>query len=185
MYIKQFKTVVANKKIIFRLLKKNDEKILINFFYSLTDDFKKWYNPHPFDKITAMAICNDKNRKHKKIIGICDGEIVAYCQLFFGLRNWEKIRFEKRDIFFEKRGVCTIAPCIVEKYQNRGFGSKMMEYITNICKQCNKKYILLWGGVVVKNKGAVKYYEKMNFKKTKKWLHPKAKVMSYDMYLEI
>jgi len=186
MYIKQCKTVVANENITFRLLKKDDKKILTYFFLSLSDEFKRWYNPHPFDKKTAIDICNNKDNKHKKVIGICDGKIIAYCQLFFGLRSWEDMRFKKRNVlFFVDNTVCTIAPCVVENWQDKGIGQKMMEYIIDTCKKYNKKYILLWGGVVVKNKNAVRYYERLNFKKTKKWLHPIARVMSYDMYREL
>lgn len=185
MYVKQCKTVVADEKIIFRLLKKDDKKMLTDFFLSLSDEFKKWYNPHPFNEKAAIDICSNKDKRHKKVIGFCDKKIVAYCQLFFGLRHWEDVRFSKRNMFFVGSEVCTIAPCVAEDFQGKGVGLKMMQYIIDVCKQYNKKYILLWGGVVVKNKNAVKYYERLNFEKTRKWLHPVSRVMSYDMYLEV
>ncbi len=176
---------IDRTKIVFRLLRQNDKQILIDLFFSLSDEFKKWYNPHPFDEKTAIEICDNKDEDHQKVIGVHDGKIVAYCQLFFGLRYWESKRFSKRSMFFINSEVCTIAPCVAEDFQGKGVGSIMMEYIIDICKKYNKKYILLWGGVVVKNKKAVRYYEKMDFKRTKKWLHPIARVMSYDMYLRI
>jgi len=185
MHIGQLKTIICDKKITFRLLKGNDYKILINFFANLSEDMKAWYNPHLFDEKTAIEICNNKDKKQQKIIGICDNEIISYCQLFFGLRHWEKMRFEKRGIFFNDEDVSTIAPCVIEEWQGSGVSLKMMDYVIDVCRQYGKKYILLWGGVVVKNKKAVNYYKKLNFKSSKKWLHPLKKVMSYDMYLEI
>jgi len=185
MYIKQFKTVTCDQKIIFRLLKKNDKNILIDFFANLSNNLKKWYNPHPFNKKTAIEICNDVDGKHKKVIGIYNKKIISYCQLLFGLRKWEDIRFKKRGIFFNDKDVCTIAPCVIEDFQHKGLGLKMMEYVISICNKYNKKYIILQGGVVVKNKKAIGYYKKNNFKMTKKWLHPLVRVMSYDMFLEI
>ncbi len=185
MRINQSKITLLDKKITFRLLKSYDNVVLIDFFTNFSENLKKWYNPHPFDKKTVIEICNNIEDKYKRVIGVCDGKIVSYCQLFFGLRYWENVRFNKRGIYFNDNSVCTIAPCVAENLQNKGLGSNMMEYIISVCKKYNKQYIILHGGVVVKNKRAVAYYEKNNFKKTKKWFHPLAKVMNYDMFLKI
>jgi len=185
MYIKQFKKIINNKKYVFRLLNHKDEKILADFFLNLSEDIKIKYSPHPFDKKTAKEICEMKDKKFKRVICIHNKTIVAYCIIYFKLRIWEKMRYNKAGIFIEDEEVSTIAPCVLDEYQHTGIGSIMFDYVLKVSKVYNKKIIVLWGGVVLKNHQAINYYKKMNMKILKKWFHPLAKVMCYDMYIDI
>ena len=191
MNINQKKIKIKNHKIALRVLKSEDKKILGNFFIGLSERTKKWYSPHDFTQNRANLICKEiEYRKHKpidkRVVAICNKEIIGYCILLFLWRKWDKIRYyNKYNMIVSNDDVCTIAPCISDDYQGIGLGGEIMDYIIQVAKQHNKKIIVLWGGVVVKNNRAVDYYRKNNFEITKKWLHPIKKVMSYDMYLRI
>lgn len=185
MYIRQNKIIVNDKKYTFRLLTSKDEKILSEFFKNITPDIKTKYNPHLFDNKTAVDICSSKDRKFKRVICIHEKSIIAYCIIYFKLRIWEKTRFDEEKIFMKDDDVCTIAPCVLDDYQRQGIGTGMFKYVLRVANFYNKKYILLWGGVIIKNKGAVNYYKKMEFKIIKEWWHSKSKVMCYDMRYEI
>ena len=182
MYIKQSKTNIDGEECVIRLLKSSDEKMLTKFFKSLSDETKIKYSPHPFDRKTAIKICKLDDKKYKRVVCVCQGAIVAYCVIYFNLREWEKIRYDNAKIFLKDKDVCTIAPCVLDIYQHRGFGSKMFEYVIHVAKVYNKKIIILWGRVVIKNHHAVNYYKKMNLKILGEWLHPLSIVMCYDMY---
>ena len=171
-----------DKKIVIRLLISNDELLLKKYFSSISEKMKKWYSPHLFNNKTAKKICGEKDKNIKRIIVLYNKKIIGYCVLFFGLREWEKHRYNGK---FKGYKVCTIAPSILDDFQNIGLGTKMMKYIVDVSIFYNKKVIILWGGVVLKNHQAIKFYKKNKFKINKKWLHPIKKVMSYDMYLEI
>jgi len=173
---------LGNKKVIIRLLKSNDELLLKDYFLSVSGKMKKWYSPHLFDDKTAENICRIKNNKIKRVIVVFDKRIIGYCVLFLGMREWEIHRYNKK---FKEDEICTIAPSILDKFQNIGLGTEMMKYIIEVSKCYSKKVIVLWGGVVLKNHQAINFYKKNKFKINKKWLHPIKKVMSYDMYLEI
>lgn len=171
-----------NKKFIIRLLRPNDEFLLKKYFSSISEKMKKWYSPHLFDEKTTKRICREKDKNIKRVIVIYNKEIVGYCVLFFGMREWEIYRYNKK---FKENKICTIAPSILDDFQNMGLGTEIIKYIINISKLNNKKVIILWGGVVLKNHQAINFYKKNKFRINKKWLHPIKKVMSYDMYLEI
>ncbi len=180
--MKKIQIKLNDKKFIIKLLRSNDELLLKEYFYSISEKMKKWYSPHLFDKKTAKKICMEKDKNIKRIIVLYDKKIIGYCVLFFGMRKWEIHRYNKK---FRENKVCTIAPSILDDFQNIGLGIEMMKYVVNISKLNNKKVIILWGGVVLKNHQAINFYKKNKFKINKKWLHPIKKVMSYDMYLEI
>ena len=185
MYVKQLKIKLGNENYIIRLLKSSDEKMLTKFFKSLSEETKKKYSPHKFSAYMSKKICLNINKNYKRVICIHNNLIVGYCIMYFKLRQWEKIRYDKAKIFIKEEDVCTLAPCVLDSYHHKGIGSKMFHYACEVAKIYNKNIIILWGGVVVKNHSAVNYYKKMNLKILKKWLHPKARVMCYDMYLEI
>ena len=191
MYIKNNRIEIKDNKIVFRLLKKRDEKMLGNFFIGLSEEIKKWYSPHIFDYNEAHNICESIEKVNLKsdkqiVIAVCDKKIIGYCILLFSWRKWDKIRYYgKYNLKISNKHICTIAPCVSDKYQGMGIGNKMMQYVIYVSKKYNKEVIILWGGVVVKNRKAVNYYKKNNFKIAKKWLHPIKKVMSYDMYLRV
>jgi len=171
-----------NEVFVIRLLRSNDELLLKEYFYSISGKMKKWYSPHLFNRRTAEEICRKKGNKIKRVIIISNKRIIGYCVLFFGMREWEIYRYNKK---FKKNEICTIAPSILDDFQSIGLGTEMMKYIVEVSKYYNKKVIVLWGGVVLKNHQAINFYKKNKFKINKKWLHPIKKVMSYDMYLEI
>jgi len=185
MYVKQLKIKLDNEKFVIRLLKSSDEKMLTKFFKSLSDETKREYSPHAFDRNMSEEICRNINKDCKRVICIHNKLIVGYCIMYFKLRYWEKLRYDKANMFIRDEEVCTIAPCVLDNYHHKGIGTEIFHYVCDVAKIYNKKIIILWGGVVVKNHSAVNYYKKMNLKILKKWLHPKARVMCYDMYLEI
>jgi diamine N-acetyltransferase len=185
MYIKQLKIELDNEKFVIRLLKSSDEEMLTRFFKKLSYDTKKKYSPHAFDHNTSKEICRNIDKDCKRVICIHDKLIVGYCIMYFKLRKWEKLRYDKAKMFIKNEDVCTMAPCVLDEFQHMGVGSKMFSYAYYVAKICDKNIIILWGGVVVKNHSAVNYYKKMNFKILGKWLHPLSKVMCYDMYLKI
>ena len=185
MYIKQLKTTIDGEQCVVRLLKSSDEEMLTKFFKGLSDETKRKYSPHPFDEKTSAEICKLDDKKYKRVICVYGGAIVAYCVMYFKLREWDKVRYDKAKMFLKDEDVCTIAPCVLDEYHHMGFGSKMFEYVNRVAKAYNKKIIILWGGVVLKNYPAVNYYKKMNMRILQKWLHQILKVMCYDMYLEL
>lgn len=185
MHIKQSKIMIDGEQCVVRLLNSSDAEMLTKFFESLSDETKRKYSPHPFDRRTAIEICKLEDKKFKRVVCIYQKKIVAYCVVYFKFREWEKLRFDKARMFLEDDEVCTIAPCVSDDFQHMGFGSKMFEYVKKVAKAYNKKIIILWGGVVIKNHPAVDYYKKINMKILKKWLHPSVRVMCYDMYYMI
>ena len=129
-----------NKKFTIRLLESNDELLLKKYFSSISEKIKKWYSPHLFDNKTVKKISREKDKNIKRIIVLYDKGIVGYCVLYFGMRKWEIYRYNKK---FRENEICTIAPSILDDFQNMGLGTEMLKYIINISKLNNKKAIIL------------------------------------------
>ena len=176
--------ILDKKEFEIRLLKKSDKKELFDFFSNLSYSSKKYYSPHSFDKRTINLICEKlkKTQNYKRVIILNEKKIVGYCVLLFGARKSEKIRYN--NTLFEEE-VCTIAPCITDNFQRMGLGQELLNYVIEICKKFGKKKLILWGGVVVNNEPAIRFYKKMNFIVDKKWKHTRDRVDCCDMYLDI
>jgi len=173
---------IHDKNFILRLFRITDKEQLELFFEQASDKMKKTFSHRLFSYEIEDIIRDGEENKLRRVIVLNDKGIVGYCVIVLGLRKWERERYCEK---FDENKVCTIAPCIKDEFQNIGVGTEMIKYVFNIVKFYNKSVILLWGGVALKNKRAIHFYEKMGFKINKKWIHPIARVMSYDMYMEI
>ena len=180
--IKKRKLNINDKNFIIRLFRSTDRNELELFFKQASDEMKKWFSPKLLNYEIEDVIRDGEEEILKRLVIFNNNKIVGYCVIVLGLRRWERFRYKGK---FDASKICTIAPCIKDEFQNIGLGYEMMKYVIDISKFYNKSVIFLWGGVVLKNKRAIHFYKKLGFKINKKWLHPLAKVMSYDMYLRI
>ncbi|KKM21206.1 hypothetical protein LCGC14_1637800, partial [marine sediment metagenome] len=174
-------TSLQDKEIIIRLLKKSDEDKLFDFFENLSDKSKRWFSPHSFDKETIKSICEKTSEEYQRVVVLYQEKIIGYCVIYFGIREYEKYRYGH--VLPEE--TCTIAPCVVDDFQNMGIGAKLLDHVILVSKQCKMKRIVLWGGVVVSNKPAIRLYKKKGFIINKRWKHPIQRVGCYDMYLDV
>ena len=52
--MKKIQIKLNDKKFIIKLLRSNDELLLKEYFYSISEKMKKWYSPHLFDHHILM-----------------------------------------------------------------------------------------------------------------------------------
>ena len=140
---------------IVRYLDKKDAKSLYHYFLYMLNNSKKWYSPHSFAFSSLVNICKDKNDLNKHFIITLEDIIVAYGILTMEYRYWEKYRLKDQ---FKDKEVCEIAPSVVDSFQGIGLGTILVNTMKNVAKQYHKKYMLLWGGVVIENEPAIKLY---------------------------
>jgi GNAT superfamily N-acetyltransferase len=179
--IKKKQLKINSNNFVIRVFKETDRKELDTFFREASEEMKKFFSPKLLNYKIEDIIKDGEEKKLKRLIVLNGKKVVGYCVIVLGQRRWERVRYNR----FKEEDVCTIAPCIKDEFQNMGIGKEMIKYAVDVVKFYNKSVVLLWGGVVLKNKKAINFYKKLGFKINRKWLHPLAKVMSYDMYLEI
>jgi GNAT superfamily N-acetyltransferase len=123
------------KNINFLEITNKNKNILLNFLNNDIPDTFRYYNKRPIDVIENHILT---------IVLINDTENIGYAH----------IDSEKEDYWF---GIC-----ILEKYQNLKFGTKIMDFIFN--NEKIKKLNKIKLSVDKKNIFAIKLYHKFNFK---------------------
>ena len=178
-----YKKIFTNKNDQFsiRTLVPDDVDLLVEFLSLLSPESKRWYSPHKFDRETVENVCLKNNNNNMNVVVTHNDKIVGYCTVFLGVREWDNKRYDGT----LDNNIGTIAPCIRDDFQHRGIGSEMLRYIIDICTDIGKKKIILWSGVVVDNKKAVEFYEKLGFDTYRRWHHEIQHVDCLDMYINL
>ena len=77
------------------------------------------------------------------------------------------------------------APCIADKYQNKGIAGKSMKYILDFAKNQNLRSLILMGGTQEPNKLAINFYKKFGFKEYGRFYTANNNLNNIDMMLEL
>lgn len=158
-------TLKNNARINVRLLQKDDEGLLFNYFNQLSAESKSRFGPHLFDRETVVYIVNESTNDISRYIALNEQqEIIAYMLIKKGMNEGEKYRLTQNNIAFDESLFCTFAPSVADAWQSSGLGSAMFGIIENdIRNNTDYRFIILWGGVQAGNEKAVRFYEKQGF----------------------
>ncbi len=158
--------VQNNKKIILRPLEVKDVKLLSTFLKNLSPKTRKFYTCKSYDYSYAKELCNAINRYDKLRLVVTlktTKQIISLLEFSFDITNEDYKRFLKYGINLTKND-CRFGPCISDDYQSKGIGSAIFPYIIDVAHKFGRKRIILWGGVLINNKKAIRFYEKKGFK---------------------
>jgi len=110
-----------------------NKNLLINFLKQHIPNTFRYYNKRNINVIKNNILT---------ILLIYDNKEIGYAHIDYDIKYWLGI-------------------CILNEYQNKGFGTLLMNYIFNNNKIINKKIFLT---VDKENKGGLYLYKKFNFK---------------------
>jgi ribosomal protein S18 acetylase RimI-like enzyme len=122
--------------------------------------FEKDNNPSDFDSYIKVAFSEAKiksellNHNSDFYFAYLNNKLVGYFKLNKNEAQTEK--FDVKTIELERIYV-------LKQFQNQGIGKKMLFEIFKIVKSNNVSF--LWLGVWEKNRAAIKFYQRYNFKK--------------------
>lgn len=130
-----------------RLIRREDEGRLVEFFSSLSEQTKRWFHPHPFDGATARRLASEWNDPERATFIALDEEdrVVGYCFLQ-GL----------------SRGLPSLGICVRDDAQGSGLGQALMEHLVKFAKEAGFRGIEL--SVFKDNPRAQHIYRKMGFR---------------------
>jgi diamine N-acetyltransferase len=162
--MKETITLKNNARINIRLLQKEDEELLFNYFNQLSTESKSRFAPHLFDRETVMYLVKSTNDISRYIALDEQQEIIAYMLIKNGMNEGEKYRLTQNNIPFDEALFCTFAPSVANAWQSSGLGSAMFGILENdIRNNTPYKFIILWGGVQASNEKAIRFYKKQGF----------------------
>lgn len=150
----------------FKKLEHSDLDRLCSYLEKLGSETRRRFGPHGFDRnslenlfiqqqdFLGYVATNDENN-----------EIIAYCVLKKGYLEHDSFRFHSYGLTLDHATDCTFAPSVAEEWQGKGVGGELTNFIIGDLKEMGFRRILLWGGVQSDNHQALRYYEKLGFRR--------------------
>lgn len=176
-------------KVLFRPLLPSDVNALAIFLENLSVQTRERSSFESYDFNCATELCDAIN-KYDKLRFVCEADsgsdisrIVGLLELSFGIPESDVKRFADEGISLNEDSDVRFGPTLADDFQGRGLGTKAFNEVVEIVRNFGKKRILLWGGVLELNFPAVKYYEKLGFKKAATFI--KDGKNHFDMILAI
>lgn len=175
--------------IVFRLVSPVDSAILGDYFTSLSDETRRRYGPHPFDRETAERLCRTTDPAEVlRMIAVVPGStgerVIAYFILILGIRDDDAKRYTKLSLPLDASTDCTLAPSVADEYQSQGLGSILMNRLIVLSRQLGRRRMVLWGGTQATNDRAIHFYHKHGFKTVGEFQEP-AGFNNYDMIMDL
>lgn len=178
-----------NTKIKFRPLEESDADMLARFLKDLSALTRERSSFESYDLNCATDLCDSIN-KYDKLRFVCvednkqdNSRIVGLLELSFGIPESDVKRFAEGGLSLNEETDVRFGPTLSDDFQGRGLGTRAFNEIVEIVRNFGKKRILLWGGVLESNVPAVKFYEKLGFKKVATFI--KDGKNHFDMMLTI
>jgi len=131
----------------FRPATGKDVNELFNLLNSLSDEVKKFFHPHPFDKRTLEQILTSK-KDHYFVLTV-NKKIIGYSMLRFYVYK-----------------IPSFGVCIRKDYENHGYGNLMTEKTMKKAIEIGYKEVIL--NVHEENSRAIDLYERIGFKAVQK-----------------
>ncbi len=169
-----------------RLLAADDVERLGDYFVSLSEETRRRYGPHPFDRETAAKFCADlRPSETQRYVALNeDDEIIAYMILQMSVGEGEITRYAAQGIALDVERDCLLAPSLADAYQNRGIGTPIARQVIASAREQGRRYLVLMGGVRAYNALGIRFYQKLEFQHIADFEHP-AGVMNHDMKLDL
>jgi len=160
-------TLTNGNKAILRPLEADDVNKLDDFLSGLSEETKRLITAPDADLPTATELCDAINKYDKLrfvLEATPENRIIGLLEFSFGIPDGDIRRFKTASYMLDENTDCRFGPTLADNYQNKGLGTSLFSYITEIARQFGKKRIILWGGVLKDNARAVHYYKKHGFK---------------------
>lgn len=154
-----------NKSLILKKLQAEHLDQLHDYLQGLSDETKKRFGPHPFDKTSVAAFYNTSGL-HWGYIAVDPNsdQICGYAIIKLGYLEHDLPRLKSYGILPGQATDGTFAPSIADAWQSCGLGKALLQFIIADLRQHTPiNRIILWGGVQADNDKAVNFYKNNGF----------------------
>lgn len=176
--------ITINKQpICFRAFTNQEMDKLIIYLNNLSEESKKRFGPHNFDKDSIINLMKQAGT-YQLFIAKAEhkSSVVAYTIIKKGWLDFEFPRLSSYGLKAEDSDY-TIAPSVADDWQGKGLGTSFLNYLIKYAQlNLRAKRIILWGGVQSNNIKAVRLYQKTGFRTLGEFEHHG---INLDMILDI
>ena len=153
------------ENIICRKLNPDDIDALVNYLSQLSEETRKRFGPHGYDKTAVENFYKDNADVTGYIVETnSPKQIIAYSLVKNGLLWHDYDRIKNYGVHVDADECCTFAPSVADEWQSKGIGKMLFNFILADIKNSGIKKMVLWGGVQASNERAVSFYTKTGFK---------------------
>lgn len=175
-------TFNKEQHILCRKLTAGDFDPLLHYLHLLSDETKRRFGPHAFERKALINFYeSDAAITGYVAVDLQQQEIIAYAITRDGILQHDSERLLDYGISGIDKNSCTFAPSVADKWQSRGIGIMLFNFVLSDTRQKGIERIILWGGVQATNEKAVNFYKKMGFKIIGQFEY---NGRNYDMLLE-
>lgn len=172
-----------------RLLTAGDAELLADYFMGLSEQTRRLYSPHSFDRSTATRLCAELDRaRDLRFVAVATNSgqpaIIAYIIVVLRPRAGELHRYAQYGITLDAQHTCLLAPSVADAYQSRGVGTALMAPILQWIRQLGFRYMVLSGGTRAENYRAIRFYTRLGFRRVGRF-RTEPGIDNHDMILEL
>ncbi len=173
------------QKAVFRPLEAKDVKVLAKFLAGLSAETRRFATFGSYDEKKAREFCEAIAKYDKlRLVVEARGEIIGLFELSFDVVAEEVERYKKYGIELNGEADCRFGPTVADKYQNLGLGSAVFPGVVAAARRFGQRRMILWGGVLKKNKRGIHFYQKMGFRQLGEFINDDGNLCE-EMILEI
>jgi RimJ/RimL family protein N-acetyltransferase len=152
---------------VLRPLTHADAERLSEFLQGLSPESRRLSTFDGYDLAAAREMCDAIARYDKLRLVLEDvpsSRIVGLLELSLALTPEDIARYREAGFRLTETTDCRFGPTLADTYQGRGVGTLVFPLITEVVQRLGRTRIILWGGVLVDNARAIRFYEKNGFR---------------------
>jgi len=173
---------INNGQVVLRKLTPNDADALLYYLHHLSDDTKRRFGPHAFDRDSVVNFYHDESITGYIAADAVRSTIIAYSIIKTGYLFFDAASLSGYGLVLNHSDYCTFAPSVADQWQSLGIGKAVFNFILSDLQTREINKIILWGGVQADNKKAVNFYTSAGFKTLGKFEH---NAVNFDMLMDI
>ena len=171
-----------------RPLEPTDVEPLSAYFLGLSQNTRRRYGPHPFDRATAETLCaaadDPETTRFVAVLPGPEGDaIIGYMILTRTIWDGDRQRYGRA-----LGGACgCFAPSVADAYQSQGIGAQMAAHVLRAARALGLRRVILMGGVQATNYRARRLYARLGFRRMGDFCtgHGDDRILNYDMALDL
>ncbi|MBI3961076.1 MAG: GNAT family N-acetyltransferase [Chloroflexi bacterium] len=162
-------SLATSQTLLLRPLLPSDVEKLARFLADLSPQSRRLSTFSGYDQTAAQELCDaiaryDKLRLALVEISLSEQPIVGLLEFSFDLTSGDISRYANYGFPLNPGTACRFGPTLADGWQNRGVGSLLLPAVWAIARRFERNRVILWGGVLADNAGAIRFYEKNGFR---------------------
>jgi len=185
-------TLRDGRRALVRPLEPTDVEPLSAYFLGLSQQTRRRYGPHPFDRATAEALCaaadDPETSRFVAVLPGPEGDaIIGYMILTRTIWDGDRRRYGDSAASGIGQDCGCLAPSVADAYQSQGIGAQMAAHVVRAAGALGLRRVILMGGVQATNYRARRLYARLGFRRMGDFYTGQGddRILNYDMALDL